>query len=79
MGKVPRRPVHGVLLLDKPLGLSSHDALWRAKRMLRAEEKALALPVKLTVPLILFIFPCLIGVLMLPAIARIMQTMGAGQ
>ena len=36
--KVPRRAVHGVLLLDKPVGLSSHDALWRAKRMLRAEK-----------------------------------------
>ncbi|MBW3558701.1 MAG: type II secretion system F family protein, partial [Proteobacteria bacterium] len=35
----------------------------RSKRMLRAEEKALALPAKLTLPLILFIFPCLIGVL----------------
>jgi tight adherence protein C len=45
----------------------------RAKRMLRAEEKALALPVKLTVPLILFIFPCLIGVLLLPAIFRLGQ------
>jgi tight adherence protein C len=43
----------------------------RSKRMLRAEEKALALPVKLTVPLILFIFPCLIGVLLLPAIFRL--------
>lgn len=49
----------------------------RAKRMLRAEEKALALPVKLTVPLILFIFPCLIGVLILPAVVRVVQMMGA--
>lgn len=32
----PRREVHGVLLLDKPLGLSSNDALVRAKRLLRA-------------------------------------------
>jgi tRNA pseudouridine55 synthase len=30
--------VHGVLLLDKPVGLSSHDALSRAKRLLRAEK-----------------------------------------
>jgi tight adherence protein C len=43
----------------------------RQKRMLRAEEKALALPAKLTLPLILFIFPCLIGVLMLPAGLRL--------
>lgn len=33
----------------------------RAKRMLRTEEKALALPAKLVIPLILFIFPCLMG------------------
>ncbi|MDP3495971.1 MAG: type II secretion system F family protein [Hyphomonadaceae bacterium] len=43
----------------------------RAKRMLLAEERALALPAKLTVPLILFIFPCLLGVLLLPAIVRL--------
>jgi len=30
--------VHGVLLLDKPLGLSSNDALQRAKRLFRAEK-----------------------------------------
>ena len=45
----------------------------RSKRMLRAEEKALALSAKLTVPLILFIFPCLLGSLMLPAAARLMH------
>ncbi|MGC7990974.1 tRNA pseudouridine(55) synthase TruB, partial [Salmonella enterica] len=32
------RDVHGVLLLDKPLGLSSNDALVRAKRLLRANK-----------------------------------------
>ena len=42
----------------------------RNKRMMRAEEKAMALPAKLTLPLILFIFPCLIGVLMMPEIGR---------
>ena len=36
--KVQRRPVHGVLLLDKPLGLSSNDALQKAKWLLRAEK-----------------------------------------
>jgi len=49
----------------------------RSKRMLRAEEKALALPAKLTLPLILFIFPCLIGVLMLPAGLRLSEALGA--
>ncbi|CAG9180663.1 tRNA pseudouridine(55) synthase TruB [Cupriavidus respiraculi] len=36
--RLPRRDVHGVLLLDKPLGLSSNDALVRAKRLLRAQK-----------------------------------------
>lgn len=43
----------------------------REKRMLYAEEKALSLPAKLVVPLILFVFPSLLGVLMLPAGVRI--------
>lgn len=33
-----RRAVHGVLLLDKPLGWSSNDALQKAKWLLRAEK-----------------------------------------
>ena len=36
--RVTRRPVHGVLLLDKPLGWSSNDALQKAKWLLRAEK-----------------------------------------
>jgi tRNA pseudouridine55 synthase len=36
--RVQRRPVHGVLLLDKPLGLSSNDALQKAKWLLRAQK-----------------------------------------
>jgi len=36
--RIPRRAVHGVLLLDKPLGLSSNDALQKAKRLYRAEK-----------------------------------------
>jgi tRNA pseudouridine55 synthase len=36
--RVQRRPVHGVLLLDKPLRLSSNDALQKAKWLLRAEK-----------------------------------------
>ncbi|WP_027015599.1 tRNA pseudouridine(55) synthase TruB [Comamonas composti] len=34
--RVQRRPVHGVVLLDKPLGLSSNDALQKVKWLLRA-------------------------------------------
>ncbi len=36
--RVQRRPVHGVLLLDKPLGISSNNALQKAKWLLRAEK-----------------------------------------
>ena len=51
--------------LGETLTVFSDDM--RSKRMLRAEEKAMALPAKLMIPLILFIFPCLMGVLILPA------------
>jgi len=36
--RVQRRPVHGVLLLDKPLGISSNNALQKCKWLLRAEK-----------------------------------------
>lgn len=36
--KVPRRLLDGVLLLDKPIGLSSNDALIRAKRLFRVKK-----------------------------------------
>lgn len=36
--RVQRRPVHGVLLLDKPLGLTSNQALQKAKWLLCAEK-----------------------------------------
>lgn len=62
--------------LGETLSVFSSDM--RQKRMLRAEEKALGLSAKLTVPLILFIFPALLGALMLPAAARIMKMMGPG-
>lgn len=58
--------------------LSVFSADMRSKRMLRAEEKALGLSAKLTVPLILFIFPSLLGALMLPAAARLVHVFGNG-
>jgi tRNA pseudouridine55 synthase len=36
--RAPRRALHGVLLLDKPRGWSSNDALQKIKGMLRAEK-----------------------------------------
>ncbi len=43
----------------------------RTKRMMRAEEKAMSLPAKMTVPLILFIFPTILLMMFLPAAARL--------
>jgi len=40
----------------------------RQRRILYAEEKAMALPAKLTLPLVFFVFPVLLGVLTLPAV-----------
>ena len=34
----PRRSLHGVLLLDKPIGWTSNDALQKAKGLLRADK-----------------------------------------
>lgn len=48
----------------------------RTKRMLLAEEKAMALSAKLTVPLIVFIFPTLMIMLLLPAGIRLAVTLG---
>ena len=61
--------------LGKSLRAFSEDM--REKRMLRAEEKAMALSAKLTVPLILFIFPTLMVILMLPAVIRVAEQFGA--
>ena len=36
--RIVRRPLHGVLLLDKPLHLSSNDALQKVKWLLRGEK-----------------------------------------
>ena len=63
------------------MGVSLGETLWvfsddmRNKRMMRAEEKAMALPAKLMLPLILFIFPCLLGVLILPAAVHVAQVL----
>src|SRR5512146_563234 len=41
MSKLPRtvfRPLHGILLLDKPQGLSSNQALQRVRHLFRAEK-----------------------------------------
>lgn len=48
----------------------------RTKRMLLAEEKAMGLGAKLTVPLMIFIFPTLMVILLLPAGLRLGAALG---
>jgi len=57
--------------VGKALRVFSEDM--KSKRMLLAEERAMALSAKLTVPLILFIFPTIMVLLMVPAGIRIMS------
>ncbi len=45
----------------------------RNKRQMRAEEKAMALPAKMTVPLIIFIFPAIMAILLTPAGLRLAE------
>jgi tight adherence protein C len=66
----------GLLRQSEELGTSLADTLrvysfeMRDKRLSRAEEKAHALPVKLVIPLGLFIFPVMLISIMLPLIIR---------
>ncbi|MDZ4738065.1 MAG: type II secretion system F family protein [Rhodospirillaceae bacterium] len=70
-----------LLLQSEELGTSLADALriysdeMRTHRMLRAETKAQALPVKLTIPLGLFVFPTMIIVILLPVMIRIFKVL----
>ncbi len=53
--------------------LRVHAEEMRAHRMLRAEEKAHKLPVKLTVPLVLCILPAMFAAVMLPGMLTIIR------
>ncbi len=67
---------------SEQLGASVSDSLrafsddMRNKRLMRAEEKAYALPSKLVVPLTLFIFPVLLVVLLLPVAVAVSTASG---
>ncbi len=61
--------------LGHTLRIFSRDM--RRRRILIAEEKAMALPAKMTVPLIVFVFPVLLGVLILPAVFRFQTVFAA--
>ncbi len=71
------RSLGALLRQTEELGTKLSDALrvfseeMRARRLLKAEEKAHALPVKLVLPLALFVFPVLMVVVMLPVLIRI--------
>jgi tight adherence protein C len=47
----------------------------RARRFFRAEEKAYGLPVKMVLPLALFVFPGMLVVVLLPIIARLQKAL----
>jgi tight adherence protein C len=70
-----------LLQQTEQLGTSMGEALrvyseeMRDKRMARAEEKAHALPVKLVVPLGIFVFPVMLVVIGLPVFLRIKAAM----
>ena len=73
-----------LLIQSDMLGTSIAAALrvhaddMRIKRLLKAEEKAHMLPVKMTVPLILGILPPLVIVILAPALIRFMRVSGGG-
>lgn len=67
---------------SQQLGTNMADSLrvhayeMRAKRMLRAEERANKLPVKIVLPLGFGILPCLLIVIFTPILIRIIRAMG---
>ena len=81
MGKRVRideiRSLGSLLQQTEELGTNLSSALrvysdeMRTRRLLRAEERAHALPVKLVLPLALFVFPVMLIVALLPLFVRI--------
>ncbi|MDE2578334.1 MAG: type II secretion system F family protein [Hyphomicrobiales bacterium] len=70
-----------LLQQSEELGSSISESLrayaddMRNKRLMKAEEKAYALPAKMVVPLTVFVFPVLIVVLLLPAVIMVAAAM----
>ena len=70
-----------LLIQSDKLGSSVGETLrvyageMREKRRMRAEEKAHRLPVLISIPLVTCMLPVMIGVLMLPAIIRVVREM----
>ncbi len=78
------RSLVALLRQSRELGSDIGEALrvfsdeMRDKRMLRAEEQANKLPVKMTIPLALFIFPVVLMVIMLPIAVRLLTLIHSG-
>jgi tight adherence protein C len=53
--------------------LRAYGADMRRKRIIRAEEKALALPVKMVFPMGLFMFPVILAIVIIPAFVMVMR------
>ena len=72
-----------LLLQSDALGTSIAQSLrvhadeMRKMRLLRAEEQANKLPAKMAIPLVLFILPCLLSVIMTPVIIRVFRAFSA--
>ena len=47
----------------------------RRARFIEAEHKAAELPVKIAIPLVFFIFPCLMGIIFTPIIIRFIRVL----
>ena len=56
--------------------LRTYSAEMREHRMLKAEEKAMRLPVLLTIPLVLFILPTMMGAVMIPPFIQAFHVFG---
>lgn len=81
LGLEEARSFAGMLRQSIELGTDLGDALrvfsdeMRDRRLLRAEERANQLPVKMVAPLGICIFPVILGTVMLPVILRLMSVM----
>ena len=77
LGLEEARAFSALIQQSAELGSSITDALrvysddMRHKRLSRAEEKAYSLPAKLSVPMMVCIFPVLFVVILLPVIVRL--------
>jgi tight adherence protein C len=75
------RSLGSLLHQTEELGSNLSNALrvfseeMRARRFLRAEEKAHSLPVKLVLPLALFVFPGMLVVALMPVLIRIQKVL----